>query len=80
MGGRSARSATLAALLATRTTAVSVLHDHDGDLRVEGAADLLMGTAILTEIALQLAQEDVPARNREEAVSRLRQRLHALLD
>ncbi|WP_150958240.1 hypothetical protein [Microbacterium testaceum] len=70
----------LAALLGTPATAVRVLHDDDGEVRVEGAADLFLATAILAELAMQLAQEGGSARSREDAASLLRQRTRALLD
>jgi|GEM_PF-2688237 hypothetical protein len=54
-------------------------HASDEDLRIAGGADLFLGTALLTEIAIELAEHAHPGRSRTEAVSVIRARLSALL-
>ncbi|WP_295851622.1 hypothetical protein [uncultured Microbacterium sp.] len=54
-------------------------HASDDDLRLAGGADLFLGTALLAEIAIELAEQAHTGRSRTEAVSAIRARLSALL-
>ncbi|GEB44885.1 hypothetical protein DEU35_0022 [Microbacterium sp. AG157] len=54
-------------------------HAADEDLRIAGGADLFLGTALLAEIAIEIAEQAHTGRSRTEAVSALRARLNALL-
>jgi len=51
----------------------------DDDLRIAGGADLFLATSLLTEIAIELAEQAHTGRSRAEAVSAIRARLSALL-
>ncbi|MDU0346981.1 hypothetical protein RWH44_14875 [Microbacterium sp. KSW2-29] len=58
---------------------LQVGHASDEDLRIAGGADLFLGTALLTEIAIELAEQPHSGRSRTEAVAVIRARLSALL-
>lgn len=66
-------------LLGSPTVTVSVARDAEGEPRLEAAADLFLGTAILAEVAIELAQTPHAGRSREEAIFTIRERLSQLL-
>ncbi len=71
--------AAVARSLGSPAVMTRVGHPSDENLRISGGADLFLGTSLLAEIAIELAEHAHTGRTRREAVATVRARVSALL-